>query len=337
MRIVKYFLITLVTLLMASCIYEYSQYIPAGIKLRLAFKLDTSTLDEYPQISDLSREEYDIRYVIRAYRMTGSGKYHTAPHAEFIYTKDDINSLDSTMMVELDEGRYIFHTVADYVPQYEVGDNHFNTRTFSDLHIRCDQYHGSTDSKTLFAGYKESDVQRFTGTETTCDTVLLRPVLAKYQIVATDLQDFYDMMVTRSGEAPDLVAMHLENYKVKVRYSDKDPLYTHMNILEGNNPTRGETGLSFESKITKLNDTEAMLCFDHVMVGDAQKVTKIRVGIYKNDGTHITTIPLELPLQKGRFTCFKGRFLTHVGLENEGEDGVIVNPDFDADFDVDVD
>ena len=336
MRNLKYILITAAMFILGSCIYEYPVYIPAGTQLKLTFRLDSAVQNSYPQINDLSSDEYDLRYVIKAYRKTNSGSYHTSPHKEFIFTKDDITSLDSTFLVELDEGDYTFYTATDYVPQYMTGDHHFSTASFADLHVRCETYHGSTESKTLYTGIQEIKIERFNGQETSTDTINLTPALFKYQIVATDLQEFYTKMTTKSGDNPDFVEIHLEDYQVKVRYDKTDPLYTHMNVLDECKATRGETGLSYISSITKLNENEAMLCFDHIMVGEDQKEIKMRVGIYRKDGTHVTTIPVKFPVHTGKFKCFKGDFLTYVGLENEDDGGVVLNPDFSGDINMNI-
>ena len=319
-------------LILGSCVYEYPVYIPAGTQLKLTFRLDSTALNSYPQINDLSSEEYDLRYVIKAYRKTNSGTLTTTPHKEFIYTKDIITSLDSTFLVELDAGDYTFYTVTDYVPQYMTGDNHFSTASFTDLHVRCEDYHGSTESKTLYTGVQDIRIETFNGYETSSDTISLTPALFKYQIVATDLQKFYDSQMTKGGDSPDFVALHLEDYYVKVRYDKEEPLFTHMNVFNGCVPTWGETGLSYISQITKLNEDEAMLCFDHIMVGPEQNELSLKVGIYRNDGSHVTTVPIKFPVHTGKFRCYKGDFLTYIGLENPEDGGVVVDPNFNGDI-----
>ena len=333
MKTLKYTFLSLTAMILCSCIYEYPTYIPAGTKLELAFRLDSAALSSYPEISDLSSEEYDLRYVIKAYRSTNSGEFNTIPHAEFVFTKDDITSLDSTFLVELDEGLYTFYTIADYVPQYSESDHHFSTASFSDIHIRCSQYHGSTDSKKLYVGSQEIQILRFTGEETPTDTIQLTPALFSYQIVATDLKKFYDRITTtRSGE-PDLVAARLEDYRTKIRYDANETIYTHMDVCSGCKVTRGEAGLWFESDIIKLNDDEVMLGFDHIMIGEEQKEVNLRVGIYRKDGTHVTTIPIKIQTDKGSGQCIKGDFMTYVGHEDP-DDGVVINPDFAGDINI---
>ena len=334
MKNLKYIIMAAALFVISACVYEYPVYIPAGTQLKLTFKLDSTVLRSYPQMSDLSSEEYDFRYVIKAYRKTNSGNLTTSPHKEFIYTKDDITSLDSTFLVELDAGDYTFYTVTDYVPQYMTGDNHFSTASFTDLHIRCENYHGSTESKTLYTGVQDIKIEQFNGYETSSDTIRLAPALFKYQIVATDLRKFYDDRLPEGGSIPDYAALHLENYVVKVRYDEKEPLFTHMNVFGGCKPTWGVTGLAYASRITKLNDDEAMLCFDHIMVGPEQKEISMKVGIYEKNGTHVTTIPVKFPVHTGKFKCVKGDFLTYVGLEDPENGGVTVNPNWNGDIDI---
>ena len=78
MKTLKYIFLSLTAMILCSCIYEYPTYIPAGTKLELAFRLDSAALSSYPEISDLSSEEYDLRYVIKAYRSTNSGEYNSS-------------------------------------------------------------------------------------------------------------------------------------------------------------------------------------------------------------------------------------------------------------------
>ena len=72
-----------------------------------------------------------------------------------------------------------------------------------------------------------------------------------------------------------------------------------MDVCSGCKVTRGEAGLWFESDIIKLNDDEVMLGFDHIMIGEEQKEVNLRVGIYRKDGTHVTTIPIKIQTDKG--------------------------------------
>ena len=72
MRNLKYILMAAAMFILFSCVYEYPVYIPAGTQLKLTFKLDSTVLQSYPQMNDLSSEEYDLRYVIKACALVGS-------------------------------------------------------------------------------------------------------------------------------------------------------------------------------------------------------------------------------------------------------------------------
>ncbi len=346
MKVLRNILILLLTLpMVCSCIYDYPEPNFGGTHLELTFIADTSKMVMYPDTLDITSESHDIRYVIKAFRMKSSGYFSREASTEFILTKDDINSPDSTMVVTLEEGYYKFVTFADYVLEGESADEQYNTSDFNDVSMIYEEYAGNTDTKRAYVGEQEIDVVRYGSIlPIVSDTIRLAPLLTRYQIIATDLDKFIKRMAamqkTRSaddnyGYNLDSLAVDLDNYKVKITYYP-DILFTHIDLLNENNPIDGEYNVSYESKISRISDNEALLGFDYIFINRRQENVKIRASIYDEHGNHITTVPIEIPVKKGENTQAKGEFLTYIGLENPDDSGVVLDPDYDGEFNIPV-
>ncbi len=346
MKVLRNILILLLTLpMVCSCIYDYPEPNFGGTHLELTFIADTSKMVMYPDTLDITSESHDIRYVIKAFRMKSSGYFSREASTEFILTKDDINSPDSTMVVTLEEGYYKFVTFADYVLEGESADEQYNTSDFNDVSMIYEEYAGNTDTKRAYVGEQEIDVVRYGSIlPIVSDTIRLAPLLTRYQIIATDLDEFImdraaamKASKTKStddtyyGYDLDSLAVDLSKFKLKITYYP-EILFTHIDLLNENNPIDGEYGVTYYSKISKIDSERALLGFDYVFIDKHQESIKLRVSVYDEEDNHITTIPIDIPVKKGENTEAKGEFLTYVGLENPDDNGVIINPDYDGEF-----
>ena len=92
------------------------------------------------------------------------------------------------------------------------------------------------------------------------------------------------------------------------------------------------TGMSYEARIDILNDSEARLGFDYVMVNGHESSVAVALEIYDPDGTLIGRVsPVDVSTKRSRNTVVKGRFLT-----SKATGGVGINPGFDGEFNIEI-
>ena len=333
----------LLFMMTASCIYDYPVPVPAGATLDLHFKTERLITSDDPILNetDINSDEHDIRYVIQAFRLLKNGSFSREAAAEFIFTKDQISSLDNTVSLEIDEGTYRFYAWADYVPQDSTEDHHFNTTLFTDLHLNCEEYHANTDSKEAFVGSQVVEVVRYAeDMPVTCDTITLDRVLAKYHIISSDLKKFVSRMKnnkkneeTKAGGENEV---NLDDYLIKITYSP-DLFYTAIDLLNENTPIDGEFGVSYWSKIRPINDEEALIGFDHIFIKEGQQSIRASVSVYDRDTTLITVAPVEIPVSKDTVLSSSGDILTYIKLTGDeamGDSGISIDPDFEGNLNI---
>lgn len=326
-----------------SCIYDYPVPVPGGVSLELNFKTDRLVTSDDTALNqtDLNSSDYDIRYVIQAFRLLKSGDFSREAAAEFIITKDDISSLDNTINIEIEEGTYRFYAWADYVPQDSTEDHHFNTGDFNEISLRYEEYIGNTDSKEAFVGNQVVEVKRYAADMPIVSaTIVLNRVMAKYNIISSDLRAFIRMMKnrkdkeeTKAGSEDDI---NLDDYLIKVTY-EPDLFYTAIDLHNSNTPVDGRFGVSYWSKISQINDDEALLGSDLIFIKNEQKGVRASVSVYDKDTTLITIAPVEIPISKDTVISAAGEILSYVELTGEeaaGSEGVGIDPKFEGEFNI---
>ena len=93
-------------------------------------------------------------------------------------------------------------------------------------------------------------------------------------------------------------------------------------------PVDSATGISFESKLSQINESEASMGFDYIFINGNESITTVSVGIYNTEGQLLSmTEPIEVPIKRSWHTIIKGKFLTQ---DNKG--GVNISPEFDGDY-----
>jgi hypothetical protein len=93
-------------------------------------------------------------------------------------------------------------------------------------------------------------------------------------------------------------------------------------------PVDASTGVIYESSITKLNENEASLGFDHVFVNGVESSVTLQIGIFDKEGTRLNmSEPIEVPIKRNQHTIMRGMFLM-----SETFSGVSIDPRFDGDY-----
>ena len=95
-------------------------------------------------------------------------------------------------------------------------------------------------------------------------------------------------------------------------------------------PIDSSMGISFESKLAILNESEASLGFDYVFVNGREAGVSIQIGLYDSEDRQIAlTEPIDVSLRRSHHTILNGSFLLQ-----EASGGITINPDFDGNHNI---
>lgn len=106
-----------IAVLLSSCaVHEWPETLPADATLKLDFNtaLPQFIVIEHDTRSSKDGKDYEIRYIVEAYRQLGEGSFSTTPYKRFIFTKSDVSDLNNEVTVNIDEGTYDFYVWTDF-------------------------------------------------------------------------------------------------------------------------------------------------------------------------------------------------------------------------------
>lgn len=327
-----------------SCVHQWPEPADTQVVIHLNFEtelpqgpvLDVSTrADEVDQ-------EYDVRYIIEAYRRKNNG-YEDTPYERFVFWQDDTNNPDRTFTLTILEGEYRFSVWSDYVLQDSDQDHYYNADSFKyiKLYGREDgrKHVGNDDRRDAFIGTTDVEVIRFGGGHPPVEaTIHMARPLSKVVFITTDLEDWKTKVLTNMYENAIQNAkpgtnvefngeVDLSQYTVKIHYPQYMP--NAFNIMT-DRTTWSDFNVSFESKMIQLSETEAAMGFDYVFANKNEANVVMAVSLYDKTGTQLArSYDITVPLERGKVTTVKGSFL----LE-ESDGGVSINPDFDGEFNI---
>ncbi len=355
--------------LSSSCaVHEWPDTLPADATLKLDFNTAMPqfiVLDVNDTRASKDSRDYEIRYVVEAYRKLGDNSFAETPYGRYVFTKDDVSELDNEVTVSIDEGTYDFYVWTDFVEKGTGRDYFYDTRNFRKISI-TGEYEGDNDFRDAFVGHKELTVERLgASVPPVSGTVEMERPLAKFEFITTDLQEFITKVIsdmnkknkdTKSADtqvnADDDVGaagssgddtkaeddtkgdgdskspvVDLKKYNVVFYYTGYLPSVFNM---RDNKPCDSSTGVSFSSDITLIDEHNARLGFDYVLVNGKESSVMVAVGLFDEDGVRLSmTNPIEVPLKRSMLTTVKGSFL----MQDTGG-GVAIDPSFEGEFNI---
>ena len=381
MKKIKYLAICLMTIILSACnVHEWPEIpvepepeiLPFTLNLNFDTALPLYTVIEHVSSRASVEDGYDVRYIVNAYKQDDSRNDERTASHQFILSKDDVNNLNYSEDLEIEEGRYIFRVWADYVRASFTEDLYYNTSNFSNISLQG-EHSGNNDFRDAFVGEVEADI---TSAATYVTVEMGRP-LAKFNFISTDLEQFIEHVLELRAEAEkkknreaqanqdvatasddgesentandDSVTQESESesesesdageevtrvvemtdFKVVFKYYGNMPSAFNMFT---NRPSNIQTGVVFNSKLTKLSDTEAELGFDYVFVNGSESIVQVSIDVYDKDGSLISsTDPFDVPLKRSMLTTIKAEFLT-----SKADGGVGIMPEFDGEFNYEV-
>lgn len=291
--------------------------------ITLNIKCRTEYLQYNPEIGLYDRsqlENMDFRYVISVYKSLDGVRFSREEHMRIVRTSDVDPAEKKSIVISVEEGIYRFYIWGDYVPRGSVDDCLYTTNSFESISVSSPYPHG-TEYKDAFIGmadYGASDA----ASGHSLDVVLERPV-AQYKLVSTDLERFRTDVI-RDGET-------IEDYSVKISY--RGWLNTCFNAFLGE-PGDSETGITYESGITALNENEAEIAFDYIFAPSYETSAIVDVEVYDRSGNLVSrSIYNEIPLMRNCQSVVKGNdFLT-----SSDKGGIGVDSGFDGETNIPLD
>lgn len=254
--------------------------------------------------------------------------------AETEFFVSDLTRADFSRSINLPPGDYDLFIWSDYADLNSQKSYFFDSDDFGQIRY-SEPYNGNNELRDAFRGevsftvddnvddayYKEVDV------------TLERP-LARYEFISTDLDVFLKGEAARIGTLESAQSgatrFPIDGYSVKMVYSGYMPsVFNNFS----NKPVDSATGVSYTADVVKLNETEARLGFDYVMVNGRESSVKVSLEVYDPEGKMVgRTSPIDVVTKRSMNTTVRGKFLT-----SKVAGGVGIDPSFNGSFNVPVD
>lgn len=287
----------------------------------------------------------EMRYVIRFYPGTGSSTgtratRSTASH-EFVFTRDITDGYDAEFTIDVPTGDYTVMVWSDLGENKNTAGRFYNADDFSGILLRDGTHEGNNDYRDAFRGIRDIRVTTdiMDKEPETVEIEMERP-MAKFEFVATDLEEFIDKEVKAAmasitptpevepvpEDGPSKV-IDMNDYKVVFYYVGYMPNTFNMFT---DKPSDSVMGVNFVGRISRIENGEASMGFDYVLVNGKEASVTVRVGIYDKNGKELSmSNPVNVPLLRSKHTLIKGRFMMQ-----EASGGVGIDPSFSGDYNI---
>lgn len=329
--------LVVMALFSSSCVHEFPEHGEPRREVIVKFTHDLNWTQHEIYATRAGGPEALARYHVMAFPAGTS----LAPVAEFEFTRDDLERDDFEHTFRLPEGKFDLYAWSDQAFTHNSQSMFFDSSDFTAISY-VEPYNGNNHLRDAFRGVTTVEVKTspYADYREYAEIKMERP-LASYEFRATDIMEFIDRetsrgRLTRITEPEDRPPLDISQrlpeitqYKVKMIYTGYMPS-TFNNIL--NRPVNSSVGISYDAQIDVLSDEEARLGFDHVMVNGVESSIPVAMEIYAPDGTLIgRTNPIDVPTKRARNTIVRGRFLT-----SQASGGVGVNPDFEGEYNIEI-
>ena len=258
----------------------------------------------------------EMRYVVRTYPVSETGRAMQEHKQEFVLKKDVADAgYSHSVTLDVLPGEYDVMIWSDLV-ESNRDSYYYNVDDFDEIILQGDTLNNSNHRDAFYSknGITLHSNKLMQGQDTI--NITMRRSMAKFEIMANDLYDF----VEKNGE-------DINQYYVIVQYvgfiSSAYSLFT-------NKPIDSATGQMFKSSLKELSKKEVSLGFDYVFLSEQDSKVTIKIGLFKNDGTQVSmTKPIEVPLRLNHHTILTGSFLMQ-----DASEGINISPGFDGNHNI---
>lgn len=202
------------------------------------------------------------------------------------------------------------------------------------------QHQGNSPWREAYRGERRMSVSadgslsHLDGTATASGRALVemnRP-MAKFTFVTTDLADF---IARRSANGPADAPAYAPrpnpaDYRVVLRYTSYMPSAYNAHT---DKPVDSRLGAYFDGSIDRIDDSNAQLGSDYVLVNGSSTTVQVALDVYSRADQSLiaSTPPIEIPLKRGHLTLVRGRFLT-----SKSGTGMGIDPGFFDDINIEI-
>lgn len=331
--------------LLTACVHEFpvERYERVPFLLHLDFSTEMPLYKEivYTRSGETDTDDpagsHDIRYVVNAYRTDNRRGENRVADTTFVFTKSDVENLDYTAQLYLQEGTYDFRVWADYVDEGSTEDKYYVTDDFSEIILADRKNHsGSNDFRDAFRGYASGTVTNpsyytgsVAGSINNQATAEMKRPMGKFMFVSTDREVFLKRVAQMMKERGTLMSaegqtIDLDDFSVVFRYNPFMPCSFNMFT---DKPADSWSGMSFVSRMRAGDKNEMHLGHDYIFVNGTETTLAISVEVYNREGELMSsTNPINVPIVRSRLTVVRGEFLT-----SKATGGITINPGFDGD------
>lgn len=270
-----------------------------------------------------------IRYVVRAYPHGTMRSNMAVATEEFVFVRQIDNTYNSVEEISLPAGEYDLYVWADLM-ESEKDLPQYNVNNFTDINITNDYAAGNQYRDAFRSSTYTKVVSDITDKAPDTLRVEMHRPLAKIEFVSNDLALFFKNQNFSFDTASDNVATKsslLEDYSVVCYYVGYLP--DTYNIVTDRH-TDSAVGVKFNSNIRILNNNEASISFDYVLVNERDSYISTQLALLNKRGEIISLSEvLDVPIKRDCHTIMRGKFLT-----GESQGGLGVDPNFDDEFNI---
>lgn len=289
-----------------------------------------------------SSGEYDMRYTLRVFPIshvntsTTVSKEHVWEHVFTAPVEKNRYDVEKQLEITLPDGEYAIHAWADFVPAGTSSHHFYNPDNFGEIIIHS-SHKANTDMRDAYKGTLDFRAAKDTVQRARNLHVRMNRPMAKFEFRATDLAKFVEQEYAKTkqggdmttSQADSLVNKALQEHIVRFSYMGFMPCSFDMFT---NKPNDAKTGVTFETRLSKLDNGEVSMGFDYVFVNGTESSVNIVMAMYNTAGeTLFETNPIEVPVMRGMHSIMRGEFLT---IDTKG--GVGIDPEFDGSYNYEV-
>ncbi len=315
---------------------EIPERVPFTLHLNCKSQLPIHKEINYTTRSDNRTAEHDMRYIINIYRSDDGESFTRQADTTIVYTRHLVEEQNHSIQLNLKQGFYNFIVWSDHVDKGTIGDKYYNTSNFAEItYSDREKYEGCNDFQDAFRGSVQTavvyDKCSDGGIVQQEAIVQLERPLAKFKFISTDLEELVGQMLESAASKGKTVSRTInpEDYRIVFRYTGFMPCSFNMFT---NKPNDSWTGVSFNGRMTPLDENEMELGFDYVFVNGTEAKTNVAVEVYDKDGELLSsTNAVEVPLVRSKLTIVRGNFLTSKATGSVG-----ISSDYNGDFNIEI-
>ena len=280
---------------------------------------------------------YKLQHTVQLYPSLGAtDKWADIPAFTTVFVSDDLSQ--QTVQMQLDPLLYKVLVWTEYVDA-DGKPIHYNNDDFKSI-VTTQPEKGCTDLKDAFRGELDMNLSVVTQTDAkfVASVDMERP-LAKYNIVATDKEEFLQMYIRRLqdrwarenvGQSFDVKATDIDLSVFRVEFVYTGYLPDTFNNWS-NRPVDSRTGVSFQSSLRELDGNNLEIGFDYMLIGEGDGSVSLQVRVYDDRNDIISISNMDVPMQRSMLTTMKGKFLT-----SGAASGISIDPGFDGNFNIQI-